>query len=97
MLFINLCVNECVSNAIVHGNRGDINKYVLISFFSESDFLFFEIADEGYGFNYMDLPDPTSFDNIKKEGGRGLYIIQSFADEIKFKNNGSLVQLKFKL
>ena len=95
--FINLCINECVNNAIIHGNRQDPNKFVLVSFFSDSGFLIFEIADEGEGFNYSDLPDPTSFDNIKKEGGRGLYIIQSLVDEIIFKNNGSLVQLKFKL
>jgi serine/threonine-protein kinase RsbW len=95
--YINLCVSESVNNAIYHGNKQDLNKHVTIFAECKDDYLLVEVADEGDGFNYMDLPDPTLSENLRKEGGRGLYIIRNLVDQISFRNNGSIIQLKFKL
>ena len=94
---IQLSISECVNNAIYHGNKQDLNKLVTIFAECKNGYLVIEIADEGEGFNYSELPDPTSSLNIKKEGGRGLFIIRNLVDQISFKNNGSVIQLKFKL
>ena len=93
--YINLSICESVNNAIYHGNKQDLNKWVTISAELVSDCLYVEVADEGKGFNFMDLPDPTAKENIKNEGGRGLFIITHLVDQINFKNNGSIIQLKF--
>jgi serine/threonine-protein kinase RsbW len=95
--YINLCVSESVNNAIYHGNKQDLNKHVTIFAEYKDDYLLVEIADEGTGFNYEDLPDPTLAENLRKEGGRGLFIIKNLVDQISFKNNGSIIQLKFKI
>jgi len=95
--YIMLCVSESVNNAICHGNKQDLNKHVTIFAECIDDYLLIEVADEGNGFNYRDLPDPTCTENIKKEGGRGLFIIKNLVDQISFRNNGSIIQLKFKL
>jgi len=95
--YIILCVSESVNNAIYHGNKQDLNKHVTIFAECIDNYLLVEVADEGSGFNYEDLPDPTRSENIRKEGGRGLFIIRSLVDQISFKNNGSIIQLKFKL
>ena len=93
--YINLSICESVNNAIYHGNKQDLNKWVTISAELVSDCLYVEVADEGKGFNFKDLPDPTAKENIKNEGGRGLFIITHLVDQINFKNNGSIIQLKF--
>ncbi|WP_163715399.1 ATP-binding protein [Mangrovibacterium lignilyticum] len=95
--FITLGVCESVNNAINHGNKLDENKYV--SLFAEitNEAALFEVHDEGNGFDYTKVPDPTANENIKLEGGRGLFIIHNLVDEVNFKNNGSVIQLKFKL
>ncbi len=95
--YINLSICESIYNAIYHGNKQDINKKVTITIEFENDLLFVEVADEGDGYNYKNQPDPTKEENIKKEGGRGLFIIKHLVDEVNFKNNGSVIQLKFKL
>ncbi|WP_423129842.1 ATP-binding protein [Gaoshiqia sp. Z1-71] len=95
--YINLSICESVNNAILHGNKLDQAKNVKICAELADDFLIVEVEDEGEGFNYHEMPDPTAVENIRNEGGRGLFIIRNLADQLSFKNNGSLVQLKFKL
>lgn len=95
--YIILCVSESVNNAIYHGNKQDLNKHVSIFAQCKDNYLVVEVADEGSGFNFENLPDPTIAENLRKEGGRGLFIIKNLVDQISFKNSGSIIQLKFKL
>jgi len=93
--FITLGVCESVTNAIAHGNKYDEAKFVTVLAEVSDNAVSFEIHDEGDGFDHNDIPDPTLDSNIKKEGGRGLYIIHNLVDEVQFKNNGSVIHLKF--
>lgn len=95
--YITLVVCESVNNAINHGNNFDENKYVTL--FSEvcDEFISFEVHDEGVGFDYSQVPDPTLEENIRSEGGRGLFIIRNLADELSFRDNGSIIHFKFKI
>jgi len=95
--YVRLCVTECVNNAICHGNKQDLRKVVTIFAACEGDRLLIEVADEGSGFDFESLPDPTLDENLRKEGGRGLFIIRNLVDEIAFKRSGSVIQLKFRL
>src|SRR5829696_3066641 len=68
---IMIAVTEAVNNAIKHGNRSDASKNVVLSLNLEETLIKFYVQDEGEGFDFHHLPDPTSPENIEKPGGRG--------------------------
>jgi serine/threonine-protein kinase RsbW len=90
-----IAVTEAVNNAILHGNKGDPEKFVKIGFESDDSTLVFSVCDEGPGFDYASLPDPTDPANIDKISGRGVFLMSNLADFIKFEQNGSKVLLGF--
>ncbi len=92
-----VAVTESVNNAIIHGNQNDKNKDVRLSIAIDDRNLSFTIEDEGAGFNYHNLPDPTAPENLDKPGGRGIFLIKHLADEVEFKANGNTLSLKFYL
>ena len=92
-----IAVTEAVNNAMQHGNRMDQSKLIQISAFSNSDELRFVIKDQGIGFDFNSLPDPTAPENIEKETGRGVFLMRSLADEVVFEDNGSKATLIFSL
>ena len=90
-------VSEGISNAIKHGNKLDATKSVEFSFdLSEKQYQF-TILDQGSGFDYENVPDPTHPDNIEKIDGRGIFIMTSLADNITFEQGGSKVILSFNI
>mgnify|MGYP003572816605 CR=1 FL=1 len=91
-----VALSEAVNNDIKHGNKLDTNENVDISFDHRGDDYQFTITDEGDGFDYSQLPDPTSPENIEKPEGRGIFIMNHLADEVTFENGGRSVQLLFK-
>lgn len=92
---IMISVTECISNAIVHGNKGDKNKLVHLELRMEEDQLKFTIQDEGEGFDISMLPDPTEPENIEKPGGRGIFLIRHLSDDVRFENGGKTAILSF--
>jgi serine/threonine-protein kinase RsbW len=92
---IMIAVTEAVNNAIKHGNSNDKSKNVQLSLLLDQSMLRFVIKDEGNGFNYDNLPDPTSPDNLEKPGGRGIFLMKHLSDEVQFKEDGRVVELSF--
>jgi serine/threonine-protein kinase RsbW len=92
-----LCVKEAVTNSIVHGNKLDRNKQVTIMAYKCSKFLYFKIIDEGDGFDFSAVSDPTCLENILKESGRGLFLIKNTCDGITFKEKGNIVEIKINI
>ncbi|QDH78439.1 ATP-binding protein [Echinicola soli] len=92
---IMISVTECVSNAIVHGNQGDANKAVNLEVNFLENQLKFIIEDEGKGFDYDNLKDPTAPENLEKSGGRGVFIMKHLSDEVDFENDGKKTILTF--
>jgi serine/threonine-protein kinase RsbW len=92
---IMIAVTEAVNNAIKHGNANDRSKNVFLSLSLDDSMLRFVIKDEGSGFNYENLPDPTAPENIEKLGGRGIFLMKHLSDEVDFKENGRVVELSF--
>lgn len=92
-------VIEGTNNAILHGNKSDENKSVEIShkIADNKKSITFIISDEGGGFDYSNLPDPTSPENIENLGGRGVFLMKQLADMTIFENNGAVVELTFKI
>ena len=92
---IMIAVTEAVNNAIKHGNRGDKSKNVFLSLLLEDNVIRFHIKDEGPGFDFENLPDPTTPENLEKPGGRGIFLMKNLSDEVQFKNQGSEVEITF--
>jgi len=91
------CLSEAVNNAIIHGNKENPSKRVYINMETiENKRLIFTISDEGDGFDYNNIPDPTAPENIENLNGRGVYIIKKLADQCIFNSKGNEVELHFK-
>jgi len=91
------CLNEVVINAIVHGNKLDVAKKVIVNADIENKRIVWTVTDEGEGFDYNNLPDPTAPENLENLTGRGVFIIKHLADQCIFNTKGNEVELHFKL
>ena len=81
---LTLSAAEAVSNSIVHGNKLDKNKKVAITVNTNESNIEIRFKDEGEGFVPEEVPDPTAPENILKDSGRGIHIMKSFLQELKY-------------
>ncbi len=81
---IMISITEVVNNGIIHGNQSDPAKQVHLSCTCYEDRIDFVIRDEGTGFSPDDIPDPLDDENLLKEGGRGVLIVRSMMDSVRF-------------
>ena len=88
---------EAANNAILHGNKLDAKKDVFIKFKWNSETLELVVKDQGKGFDFRDIPDPTAPGNVEKVNGRGVFLMEKLSDKISFKENGRKVSLTFNL
>ena len=92
------CLNEVVINSIIHGNKQDESKKVYINLeIIGKKVLQYTITDEGEGFDYNNLPDPTAPDNLENLSGRGIFIVKHLADQCIFNMTGNQIELHFKI
>jgi len=90
-----ISMTEAVTNAISHGNKSDPSKMVDITYHFDHDKINFIVSDQGQGFDYYNLPDPTAPENLEKPCGRGIYLMKHLSDQLIFNNNGSSIELTF--
>ncbi len=86
-----LCIDEVLVNAIVHGNEHAPDKSVTITAYLSPEKVGVRVEDQGKGFTPKDVPDPDDPESLLLEGGRGVLIVTSFMDEVKYYGNGSRV------
>lgn len=92
-----LGLSEALANSIIHGNKSIDSKKVFISIRFSGNELLIEIEDEGNGFASETLYDPTIQENLKRERGRGIFLMRHFASEVKYSNGGRKVLIKYLL
>ena len=92
-----ISLTEAVNNAIIHGNGNDSSKTVEVNLREEINSISFQVRDEGRGFDYQNLPDPTSPENLTRIGGRGVFLMHQLSDRVDFQDNGSTVEMRFAL
>ena len=85
---------EALRNAMIHGNKRDPDKRVTIETRVTDDAVIICVEDEGGGFDPKSLPDPTLNENLLKEGGRGVYLIEHLMDEMKYEKGGRKLIMK---
>jgi serine/threonine-protein kinase RsbW len=92
-----IALTEAVNNAIHHGDRLDPAKSVRLGYEVKGDKIVFQVSDDGPGFDYGNLPDPTDPQNIEKPHGRGVFLMRALADAVEFTDNGATVTMAFSL
>jgi len=90
-----IAVTEAVNNAIDHGNKRDNSLDVLVAVGDNPNEFCFTVKDQGRGFDYENLPDPTAPENILKENGRGIFLMRNLADVVEFEDAGRSVNIYF--
>jgi serine/threonine-protein kinase RsbW len=94
-LDIEIAVREALTNAVVHGNRENPKTRVYVTYRCSADGeVLITVRDQGLGFNYLMLPDPTAPWNRLSPNGRGVYLMRAFMDEVHFKEGGSVVTMR---
>jgi serine/threonine-protein kinase RsbW len=91
------CLNEALINAIKHGNKFEATKKVIVNADVDNKRIIWTVTDEGQGFDYVHLPDPTAPENLESLTGRGVYIMKHLADQCIFNTSGNEVELHFKI
>lgn len=94
-----ICITEAANNAMLHGNQANPDKMAEISYELDArgKNLTFIIKDQGPGFDYNKLPDPTAPENLELTHGRGVFLMMQLADMVVFSDNGATVELQFKI
>lgn len=90
-------ITEAVNNAILHGNKSDGNKFVVLGTTRMKKHICFRISDEGQGFDPASIPDPTLPENLECCGGRGVFLMNQLSDRVVFSDNGRTVEIEFAL
>ncbi|MFC1576976.1 ATP-binding protein [Candidatus Omnitrophota bacterium] len=90
---IKLCIEEAVRNAIVHGNKKKEGLGIEVSYWIKDNSLNIEVGDEGKGFDVKKLPDPTKDENLLREHGRGVFLINHLMDEVIYNERGNKVRM----
>ena len=92
-----ISLTEAVNNAIIHGNKQDESKVVEVKTETRNGKLAITVKDEGKGFDYCNVPDPTSPEHVCECGGRGVFLMRQLSDRCRFEDNGRTVEMEFKL
>lgn len=90
---LRLSLEEALSNAIRHGNVGDISKKVHIRYLVNSERIEIFVSDEGKGFNPENLPDPTTLENLENPTGRGIMLMRAYMNKVEYNDTGTQVHL----
>ena len=91
-----LILVESLIDDICQSQGVDEDNVRLDVLFNEGE-IQFKILDEGLGFDYKNLPDPTAPENIERENGRGIFLMEALSDKIEFNEKGNEVSLYFNL
>jgi serine/threonine-protein kinase RsbW len=94
---VHLALEEAFLNAVKHGNKMDSSKDVKIEYSVDFDKVEISLTDEGDGFEPASVADPRYGEDLYKPGGRGLLLMNSYMDVVKFNERGnSLYMVRYK-
>ena len=92
---IRLALEEALTNAFKHGNKGDPSKTVRVHCDIQVDAVTIDVIDEGSGFDPDAVPDPTESENLEIPSGRGLTLMRAYMTEVQILPPGNRVKMKY--
>ena len=93
MFAVHLTLEEAFLNAVRHGNKMDHSKTIKVDFSVSKEKLEISITDQGEGFKPDNIADPRFGENLFKPGGRGLLLMNSYMDMVKYNEQGNSVYM----
>ena len=91
-----LILNELIANGTVHGNRNHCDKTIKAQIEAIDLFTIgITVEDEGSGFDYHGFfkHEYACDANLYSERGRGLKLIKSFSDNVRFNQTGNQIRI----
>jgi len=73
-----LALDELLTNALHHGNANDSRAAIKVTISNTENNMNITVSDEGKGFR--EIPDPKCEENMFKQHGRGLCMLNSFGN-----------------
>ena len=91
---IGLALQEAMANAVVHGSGCNPAKQVQCWVaYDHSHGMTIVVSDTGPGFHVEDVPGPLGTEGMKKDHGRGVYLIRQLMDSVHFQNEGREIHM----
>jgi len=90
---VHLAVEEAFLNAVKHGNKMNSAKNVKIDYSVGLDKVEISLTDQGDGFEPEAVADPRWGESLYKPEGRGLLLMNSYMDVVKFNERGNSVYM----
>jgi len=90
---IRLAMDEAISNAVRHGNKGDPGKHVIVDYTITDEAFEASVTDEGWGFVPEKVPDPTDQTNLERPCGRGVMLMKAYMSHVSYNDRGNCVTL----
>ncbi len=87
-------LTEAVNNAIVHGNKSDPAKKVVMKCEHLPGWLLLIVEDQGKGFKLENVENPLKKKNLMKESGRGIFLMRTLMDRVEFENTSAGLQVR---
>lgn len=92
---IEIALREALANAIEHGCRNDPSKVIQCCVACDEDHgLLLIVRDPGQGFDPAQIPSPVVGQNLYSAHGRGIYLINTLMDEVRFERGGTEIHMR---
>jgi serine/threonine-protein kinase RsbW len=79
-------LTEAVNNAIVHGNKSNMQKKVVVICEILPGWLLCIVNDQGHGFKPEKVANPLKEENLLRESGRGIFLMRTLMDRVEFEH-----------
>jgi anti-anti-sigma factor len=86
-----LCFDEAITNAMVHGNKLDIGRKIRVILCADGERWGAIVEDQGDGFKPSDIPNPDDLESALRESGRGILLMDGYLDELLYSMKGNRV------
>ena len=90
---VKLCLEEAIVNAVRHGNKLNPELSVEVIIEAGPDALTLKVINQGEGFDYSKVPDPTKGENFLKTSGRGVFLIKQLMDKVDYFDCGRGIKM----
>jgi len=70
------------------------NRKILVDFMQKPDYCEWIITDQGKGFDWKSIPDPTQGAQLMELNGRGIFITNFLFDELEYMGKGNQVRIR---
>jgi anti-sigma regulatory factor (Ser/Thr protein kinase) len=89
-----VAIQEALANAVVHGCGNNPSCTVHCRVECNDSDIAITVHDPGPGFDVDSLTDPTSEENLAEEHGRGIFLLRSLMEKVRFQAGGRLLQTR---